>query len=60
MPIKNGGEATIEISRIFKEYSENKFPRFPIIGCTGFSSANDVKHLLTAGMDEVLTKPITR
>lgn len=31
----------------------------PIIGCTGFSAKEDIQELLTAGMIEVIIKPVT-
>ena len=48
----NGVEATILLRKFMKNDD------IPIIGCTAFSSKNQVEECLNSGMNEVIIKPI--
>jgi CheY-like chemotaxis protein len=54
MPVMDGIEAT----RMFKELMQKEvIPFIPIIGLTAFTSREDLRNCLEAGMFEVLSKP---
>jgi CheY-like chemotaxis protein len=57
MPLMNGEVATKEIIKLC--YNCNILT-IPIFGCTGFSSSEDIQTLISSGMKEVFTKPITK
>ena len=55
MPKLNGIQAT----HIIREHEKkSKKTHIPIIGMTAYSSEDDIKRFLEAGMDDCLTKPI--
>lgn len=56
MPIMNGYEAARSIR---KKEKEQKSPRLPIIAMTGNASIEDARQCREAGMDDVITKPIS-
>lgn len=58
MPLMDGLKATEEIRRFEKENGEVK--RLPIIALTAGAMKQDRDRCLAAGMDEVLTKPVSR
>jgi len=51
----NGYEATQEIRR----QEQNTSRHLPIVALTGHASSEDEQKCLQAGMDDVVTKPIT-
>ena len=55
MPEMNGYEATQEIKR----QEQTTTNHLPIIALTGYASSEDEQKCRQAGMDEVVTKPIT-
>jgi signal transduction histidine kinase/CheY-like chemotaxis protein len=56
MPVMNGYEASTTIKQLIKK---NKWPDVKIIGLTGHCSVEAKKKCLAAGMDFVLTKPMS-
>ena len=56
MTVKNGIEATYDIIK----FLNNKCDKQCIIGCTGHSSEKEKNECLDAGMETVMTKPITK
>jgi CheY-like chemotaxis protein len=55
MPEMNGYDATQEIRR----QEQNTSRHLPIVALTGHASSEDEQKCLQAGMDDVVTKPIT-
>ena len=56
MPGKNGIESTIEIGKFFEKRDDKQV----IIGCTGYSSDKEKNECAAAGMNTMMTKPITK
>lgn len=56
MPGKNGIESTIEIGKYFEKRDDKQV----IIGCTGYSSDKEKNECAAAGMNTMMTKPITK
>jgi len=56
LPGKNGIETTVEILK----FLIGKFDHQVIIGCTGHSSEKEKIECLTAGMETMMTKPISK
>ena len=56
LPGMDGAEATLRI----RAFADPAKACTPVLGLTGLTSAEDRARLLTAGMDEVLTKPLER
>ena len=55
MPIMNGYKAANKIKEDLKFTSLS----IPIIGCSAFTSEEDIKKCYEAGMDDFIPKPIT-
>ncbi len=53
MPVMDGYEAIRQIRAL-----ENKHSLIPVIALTAYASSDDRKMLLSAGMDDVLSKPV--
>ena len=56
MPGKNGIESTIEIGKFFEKRDDKQV----VIGCTGYSSEKEKNECAAAGMNTMMTKPITK
>ena len=57
MPVMDGVESTKEIMKMI----ENKeIYDIPIIGCTAFTTKNEVSKCLEAGMKDIIFKPLSK
>eukprot|EP00744_Colponema_vietnamica_P002085 GILI01003349.1.p1 GENE.GILI01003349.1~~GILI01003349.1.p1 ORF type:complete len:245 (-),score=75.51 GILI01003349.1:374-1009(-) len=57
MPLMNGFEATAAIRSLEQEYG---LKRMPIIGLTALAMSGDKEKCLHSGMDDYMTKPISK
>ena len=57
MPVMNGEEATIEIKNMIEKKEVNSVC---IIGCTAFTTKDEIMKCLNAGMKDVIFKPVSR
>ena len=57
MPLMNGRETTIEIIKMIEN---NEISNVPIIGCTAFTTKNEILDCLNAGMKDVIFKPVSK
>ena len=57
MPVMDGWEAT----KILKEKMKNsEIKKIPIIACTAYCDEDNKKKCIKAGMDDILSKPVTK
>jgi len=57
MPVMDGFEATRELR---EKMERQEIGERPIIGCTAFTAEQKIQECLDSGMDEVLSKPLSR
>jgi len=57
MPVMNGYEAT---KYLREKMHKNEIPYIPIIACTAFVTHFDSKECFESGMDDYITKPLTK
>lgn len=57
MPVMDGVETATEINILIQNHQVKEIP---IIGCTAFTSKDEIKSCLNAGMKDVIFKPLNR
>ena len=57
MPIMDGVESTKEIMNLIRN---KEIDEVPVIGCTAFTTKNEVSRCLDAGMKDILFKPLSK
>eukprot|EP01016_Furgasonia_blochmanni_P002226 TRINITY_DN10882_c0_g1_i2.p1 TRINITY_DN10882_c0_g1~~TRINITY_DN10882_c0_g1_i2.p1 ORF type:complete len:440 (-),score=53.74 TRINITY_DN10882_c0_g1_i2:27-1346(-) len=57
MPVMDGLETTRRLRALMED---GKIPRLLIIGCTAHSFPEEIERCLMAGMDDCITKPVSR
>jgi len=57
MPVMNGYETTKYLKA---KMSEGKEPYMPIVACTAFVTHFDAKECFDCGMDDYVTKPLSK
>jgi len=57
MPVMDGFQATIELKKMM---AAEEIPYIPIIACTAFVGADKTEKCLECGMEDKITKPVSK